>query len=94
MFVCKLRSNKYIYCKLLITSIDSVIKLVDKPSEFIKKVINRYKSQGGSVGRITREIEMEEKVDLSYQNPDLLHSILYLLINQNPMNLKKIGPER
>ena len=71
-------------------SVDSTFKLVNKSSEFIKKVKDEFDSKGGFITRIIRKIEMDVNVEKQHINPNNLYAILYMVLNQTKTNLKKL----
>jgi ParB-like chromosome segregation protein Spo0J len=71
-------------------SVDSTFKLVNKSSEFIKKVKDEFDSKGGFIKRIIRKIEMDVNVEKQHINPNNLYSMLFMVLKQTKTNLKKL----
>jgi len=71
-------------------SVDSTFKLVDKSSEFIKKVKAINDTTGSFITKIIKQIEMDVKVDNQHINPENLFQILYIIVKQTKRNLKKL----
>ena len=71
-------------------SVDSTYKLIDKPTDFISKVKQRFDSTGMSVGKISQQITIEERIVTPSIYPDNLIQILYVVVKLTKANLKRL----
>ena len=71
-------------------SVDSTFKLVNKSSDFIKKVKDKFDSTGGFITRIIQQIEMDASFEKQHISPNNLYAILYMVLKQTKTNLKKL----